>query len=47
MNFDTLWQTFTDTGDPMGYLLFKAAESAEPPAEAKKRDGDELPRPVD
>ena len=47
MNFDTLWQTFTDTGDPMGYLLFKAAETAEPSAEQKKGTGTEAPRPVD
>lgn len=46
MNFDALWQTFTETGDPMGYLLFKAAESTRRPERETKGTG-ENPRPVD
>lgn len=46
MNFDALWQTFTETGDPMGYLLFKAAEHTGRPERETEGAGD-IPRPVD
>lgn len=46
MNFDALWQTFTETGDPMGYLLFRAAESTGRPERETKGTGDD-PRPAD
>lgn len=46
MNFDALWQTFTETGDPMGYLLFRAAESIRRPERETEGTGDS-PRPVD
>lgn len=46
MNYDAIWQTFTDTGDPMGYLLFKAA--AGPPRTEKKTAGPgDMTRPED
>ena len=46
MNYEAIWQTFTDTGDPMGYLLFRAAEGTERPEREKKGMG-EYPRPKD
>lgn len=46
MNCEAFWQTFTETGDPLGYLLFKAAESAERPASEAQGTG-KAPRPAD
>lgn len=43
MKDDLFWQLFTDTGDPLGYLYYRAARSAlaqttnEPAADATVR----------
>lgn len=46
MNCDAVWQTFTDTGDPMGYLLFRAATGMTD-NEKNRQDCGEIPRPAD
>jgi len=46
LNSDLIWQAFSDTGDPMYYLLYKAASEKE---EKHKRDAEngETPRASD
>lgn len=46
MNCDAVWQTFTDTGDPMGYLLFRAASGMPGDEKTMTGHGDE-PRPAE
>ena len=46
MELDAIWQTFAETGDPVCYMLYKAAKNAKP--EQKNDAGtDENPRASD
>ena len=33
MELDAIWQTFAETGDPVCYMLYKAAERGRPKQE--------------
>ena len=44
MELDAIWQTFAETGDPVCYMLYKAAIKAKP---EQKTDAGKLPRASD
>ena len=41
MELDAIWQTFAETGDPVCYMLYKAAQRGQPKPED---DSGENPR---
>lgn len=46
MTDDTFWKVFTDTGDPMCWLMCRAADRNPPKSsEDKKRAAEQSPRP--
>ena len=44
MELDAIWQTFAETGDPVCYMLYKAAKNGQPKQED---DSGETPRAED
>ena len=44
MELDAIWQTFAETGDPVCYMLYKAAKNQRP---QKESDPGEEPRVTD
>ena len=44
MELDAIWQTFAETGDPVCYMLYKAAQRGRP---EKETDPGETPRGTD
>mgnify|MGYP006873198520 CR=1 FL=1 len=50
MELDAIWQTFAETGDPICYMLYKAAKNSpqemnrEKRAPAAQADRDDMPR---
>ena len=38
MELDAIWQTFAETGDPVCYMLYKAAERGRPKPEKDSGD---------
>ena len=53
MELDAIWQTFAETGDPVCYMLYKAAKNRRPEKEddpgkgAKPRGDSQEPRVTD
>ena len=48
MTDDTFWKAFTDTGDPMCWLMCRAADRNTPKSsEDKKRAAEQNPAPSD
>ena len=45
MQDDFFWQLFADSGDPLGYLCYRAARNALAPTEASAAD-DPVRRPA-
>ena len=43
MELDAIWQAFAETGDPVCYMLYKAAKN-DRTKETKKTDSGEVPR---
>ena len=44
MELDAIWQTFAETGDPVCYMLYKAAQRGR---QSKETDPGEDPRVTD
>ena len=44
LELDAIWQTFAETGDPVCYMLYKAAKNNRPKQET---DSEEKPRATD
>ncbi len=47
MTNDDFWQIFTDTGDPMGWLLYRAADKKAPRASDDDNRAEGNPTPSD
>jgi hypothetical protein len=47
MTGDPFWDTFLDTGEPMSWLLYRAAEKRPPAASGKEGGGEDVPAPSD
>ena len=44
MELDAIWQTFAETGDPVCYMLYKAAKNQRPRPEKEDPGEDTAPR---
>ena len=44
MELDAIWQTFAETGDPVCYMLYKAAKNQRPKPEKEDPGEDAAPR---
>lgn len=44
MELDAIWQTFAETGDPVCYMLYKAAQTER---QKQEKDPGEPPRATD
>ena len=47
MELDAIWQTFAETGDPVCYMLYKAALNGRQKKEKDSGDGTNTPRVTD